>query len=176
MITTCRILKKRKRKIFFLKLQDRIEHAQRFDETFLPRAPLAQLLESDKAVLVHIDFLSRRRRRRQLTSDPTRITRARTSFHHQIALQPTTRRCVRSDIYRPTPSDPGGIPQRVCTQQLLFSNSNCAQQVYARSSYFSSLADYIRTELLGSFIKFSHENWELGQIGGSLFTIASNVS
>ena len=97
---------------FFLKLQDRIEHAQRFDETFLPRAPLAQLLESDKAVLVHIDFLSRRRRRRrQLTSDPTRITRARTSFHHQIALQPITRRCVRSDIYRPTPSDPGGIPQ-----------------------------------------------------------------
>ena len=143
---------------FFLKLQDRIEHAQRFDETFLPRAPLAQLLESDKAVLVHIDFLSRRRRRRQLTSDPTRITRARTSFHHQIALQPTTRRCVRSDIYRPTPSDPGGIPQRVCTQQLLFSNSNCAQQVYARSSYFSSLAEYIRTKLLGSFIKFSHEN------------------
>ena len=84
---------------FFLKLQDRIEHAQRFDETFLPRAPLAQLLESDKAVLVHIDFLSRRRRRRQLTSDPTRITRARTSFHHQIALQPTTRRCVYVLIY-----------------------------------------------------------------------------
>ena len=161
MITTCRILKKRKRKIFFfLKLQDRIEHAQRFDETFLPRAPLAQLLESDKAVLVHIDFLSRRRRRRrQLTSDPTRITRARTSFHHQIALQPTTRRCVYVLIYIDRRQvTPAAFLSSVCTQQLLFSNSNCAQQVYARSSYFSSLADYIRTKLLGSFIKFSHEN------------------
>ena len=37
--------------------EDRVEHTKRFDEAFLPRAPLAQFLESDKAVMVHIDFL-----------------------------------------------------------------------------------------------------------------------
>lgn len=35
----------------------RVEHTQRFDEAFLTRAPLTQFLESDKAVMVRIDFL-----------------------------------------------------------------------------------------------------------------------
>lgn len=39
-------------------LEHRVEHAERFDDAILARAPLAQLLESDKAVLVDIDFLS----------------------------------------------------------------------------------------------------------------------
>ena len=39
------------------RLQDRVEHAERFHEALLAAAPLAQLLERDKAVLVRIDFL-----------------------------------------------------------------------------------------------------------------------
>lgn len=38
--------------------QDRVEHAEGFDEMpVLPRAPLTQLFKGDKAVLVRIDFL-----------------------------------------------------------------------------------------------------------------------
>jgi hypothetical protein len=43
--------------LFGVVSEHRVEHTKRFDEAFLPRAPLAQFLESDKAVMVHIDFL-----------------------------------------------------------------------------------------------------------------------
>ena len=43
-----------------MKSQDSVEHAQRFDELLLAGAPLTQLLEGDKAVLVDIDLLHQR--------------------------------------------------------------------------------------------------------------------
>ena len=39
--------------------QNGVEHVQRFDESLLPCAPLAQLFKGDKAILVGIDFLQK---------------------------------------------------------------------------------------------------------------------
>ena len=38
--------------------QNSVEHVERPDESVLPRTPLAQLLERNKAVLVAVDFLN----------------------------------------------------------------------------------------------------------------------